>query len=170
MKFPQSDTFIRPLTVLTFCNLCPFCGINTANVQQPQSGAKPKLRGHAICWSYSLSGLTDSQQARWMGLVAEAVMGSLGWWYSTERRRGAYRAGWHPPFVQVLWPQWRTRGSPRESAPEQHHRFNVSAIMTDTNMNWSWVNKTLWQVGQAFIFRRRWKRAMTLTQKIVYCM
>lgn len=24
MKFPQSDTFIRPLTVLTFCDLCPF--------------------------------------------------------------------------------------------------------------------------------------------------
>lgn len=33
IKIPQRNTFIRPFTVVTFRDLCPFCGINMANAR-----------------------------------------------------------------------------------------------------------------------------------------
>ena len=86
------------------------------------------------------SGLTDSQQAGWMVVVAGIVMGSVGWWYLKKQLRRAYGACWHSWFVWVLWSQWWTLGLPQEYMNEllseilrSRHGFNVYANITHPN-------------------------------------
>lgn len=62
----------------------------------------------------SLDWLTDSQQAGWMKVVAETVMGSLGKWYSKEQLCGANGAG----FLI-------TENEPLSEFPRRRHSFNV---------------------------------------------
>lgn len=84
MKFPQSDTFIRPLTVLIFCDLCPFLQykhIKHALASESQSYLKMSRKHEAYAEVTTCVTIwTDSQPGGQMDVaLAATLMGSLGW-------------------------------------------------------------------------------------------
>lgn len=70
------DTFIRPLTAVTFRDFFPVCGINTANARRPRGIGATRTQG--TCRSRLIDGWLGRSGRT--GVSAGAAVGSPGRW------------------------------------------------------------------------------------------